>query len=313
MKIDIEAPIYVAGHKGMVGSALLRELERVGHKNFVVASSKELDLRERSNVFEFFSKKKPKYVILAAAKVGGIAANNSHPVEFLSENLQIQTNVMDAALENRVEKLIFLGSSCIYPKYAPQPIREDALLTGELEITNEAYAIAKISGIKYVQAVQRQHGLNWISVMPSNLYGPGDYYNPHNSHVIPALINRYSMAVNAQAKEVTNWGTGSPLREFLYVEDLANAINFLLHNYNGYEHINVGAGYDMPIREIASLVAEQLGFEGDTNWDSTKPDGTPKKLLDISKIKSLGWEPKVSFLEGLRITVDDYLATDYRR
>lgn len=313
MKIDLEAPIYVAGHKGMVGSALLRELERAGHKNFVVASSKELDLRERSNVFEFFSKKKPKYVILAAAKVGGIAANNSYPVEFLSENLQIQTNVMDAALENRVEKLIFLGSSCIYPKYAPQPIREDALLNGELEITNEAYAIAKIAGIKYVQAVQRQHGLNWISVMPSNLYGPGDYYNPQNSHVIPALINRYSMAVKAQAKEVTNWGTGSPLREFLYVEDLANAINFLLHNYNGYEHINVGAGYDMPIREIASLVAKQLGFEGDTNWDSTKPDGTPKKLLDISKIRSLGWEPKVAFLEGLKLTVEDYLASDYRR
>jgi GDP-L-fucose synthase len=307
MLIDLNAPIYVAGHNGMVGSAVVRELSKSGHKNILLIPSSQLDLTNRNLVSEFFQANKPKYVILAAAKVGGILANNSKPVEFLSQNIQIQTNVMDAAVDVGVEKLIFLGSSCIYPKLASQPIREDSLLTGELEITNEAYAIAKIAGIKQVQAVRRQHGLSWISVMPCNLYGPGDNYDPKNSHVIPALINRYSSAVRESAPEVMNWGTGTPLREFLFVDDLADAVNFLLHNYDQYEHINVGSGYDLPISEIATTIAGLVGYQGVTKWDASKPDGTPKKLLDISKIQDLGWEPKVKLDEGLRATIADFM------
>jgi GDP-L-fucose synthase len=301
-----EATTYVAGHRGMVGSAVWRRLESAGFTDLRGLPSSELDLRDRDAVRDFFAETAPRYVVLAAAKVGGILANDSHPVDFLSDNLRIQTNVMDAALEQRVERLLFLGSSCIYPRLAPQPIREDSLLTGLLEPTNDAYAIAKIAGILGVQAVRRQYGLPWISAMPTNLYGPGDNYSPTGSHVLPALIRRYDEARAAGADRVTNWGSGSPLREFLHVDDLADACLHLLEHYDDGVQVNVGTGVDAPIREIAALVAEAVGYEGTTVWDTTKPDGTPRKLLDVSRLRDLGWSARTPLREGIAATVEWY-------
>ena len=306
--LDREATVYVAGHRGLVGSAIWRRLEAEGFTNLVGVPSSELDLKDREKVFAFMAEHKPRYVVLAAAKVGGIMANNTYPHDFLSENLQIQLNVMDAALEQRVERLLFLGSSCIYPKLAPQPIPEDALLTGHLEPTNDAYAIAKIAGILQVQAVRRQYGLPWISAMPTNLYGPGDNFSPQGSHVLPALIRRYDEAVRDGLTEVTNWGTGSPRREFLHVDDMADACLHLLEHYDGPQQVNVGTGKDATIKEIAEIVANVVGFEGTTHWDTSKPDGTPQKLLDVSKLAAAGWTAKISLTEGLKSTVEWFRA-----
>ena len=304
--LDRAAKFYIAGHRGMVGSAIWREVERQGFTNLVGRTSKELDLTDRDKVFEFFAQEKPKYVALAAAKVGGILANDTFPVDFLSENLQIQVNVMDAALEHGVERLLFMGSSCIYPKFATQPITEDSLMTGHLETTNDAYAIAKIAGIKQVQSVRKQHHKNWISVMPTNLYGPGDNYSEQGSHVLPALIRRFETARLAGHAKVTNWGTGSPMREFLYVDDLAEASLFLMENYDGDQQINVGVGEDLTIKELANLVASEVGYQGQIEWDTTKPDGTPRKLLDVSKIHEMGWKANTSLKDGIKLAVADY-------
>lgn len=292
----------------MVGSAILRKLKADGFTNPVVATSEELDLRDRKAVFSFFENEKPEVVFLAAARVGGILANNSYPADFLSDNLLIQLNVMDASHKYGVERLLFLGSSCIYPKFAQQPIREDALMTGHLEQTNDAYAVAKIAGIQQVQSMRKQHGHHWISVMPSNLYGPGDNYDPQESHVLPALIRRYEEAKEQGLDEITNWGSGSPLREFLFVEDLAEACLFLIQNYDEPEHVNVGTGEDLSIRELAEMVAKIVGYSGKTLWDSSKPDGTPRKLLDVSKAKALGWEAKTTLTEGIALAVADFRA-----
>jgi GDP-L-fucose synthase len=304
--LDNDAPFYVAGHRGLVGGAIWRTLESRGFSGLIGRRSSELDLRERSPVFDFFAETRPEYVVLAAAKVGGIMANSTYPVEFLSENLRIQTNVMDAAVEFGTQRFLFLGSSCIYPKLAEQPIREDSLLTGHLEPTNDAYAIAKIAGILGVQSVRKQHGRPWISAMPTNLYGPGDNFSPTGSHVLPALIRRYDEAKAAGLPSVTNWGTGTPRREFLHVDDMAEACLFLLEHYNGSAQVNVGTGRDAPIREVAELVAQAVGYEGETLWDTTKPDGTPQKLLDVSKLKDIGWEARIALREGLDSTVDWY-------
>ena len=304
--LDKSAKFYVAGHRGMVGSAVVRYLEANGFTNVIGRTSKELDLRDRGAVFAFFATEKPKYVVLAAAKVGGILANDSFPAEFLSENLQIQVNVMDAALEHGVERLLFMGSSCIYPKFAPQPIKEEALMTGHLESTNDAYAIAKIAGIAQVQAARKQHHKAWISAMPTNLYGPGDNYSPEGSHVLPALIRRYDEAKKANNPVVTNWGSGSPLREFLYVDDLAEASIFLLENYDGSQQVNVGVGEDLSIKELAEIVSEEIRYQGETKWDTSKPDGTPRKLLDVSLINELGWKAKTSLRDGIRLAIADY-------
>ncbi len=304
--IDRTATTYVAGHRGLVGSAIWRLFEEQGFTNLVGRSRAELDLTDRHAVFDFFEKTRPQTVVLAAAKVGGILANSTYPVDFLSENLQVQSNVLDAAVEQRVPHLLFLGSSCIYPKYAEQPIREDSLLTGALEPTNDAYAIAKITGILNIQAVRRQYGLRWISAMPTNLYGPGDNFSPTGSHVLPALIQRYDDARANGETTVTNWGTGTPRREFLHVDDMASACLHLLDNYDGSQQVNVGSGNDNSLQEIAGMVAEATGFRGETEWDSTKPDGTPRKLLDVSKLTSLGWKPSVDFEAGIARTVDWY-------
>ena len=304
--LDRSATLYIAGHRGMVGSAIWREAERQGFSNLVGRTSKELDLTNRSEVFEFFAQEKPKYVVLAAAKVGGILANDSFPVDFLSDNLQIQVNVMDAALEHQVERLLFMGSSCIYPKFAPQPITEDSLMTGHLETTNDAYAIAKIAGIKQVQSVRKQHKRNWISIMPTNLYGPGDNYSEQGSHVLPALIRRFENARLEGASKVTNWGSGSPMREFLFVDDLAEASLFLMENYDGDQQVNVGVGEDLTIKELASLVASEVGYEGEIEWDTSKPDGTPRKLLDVDKIHEIGWNAKTGLKDGIKLAVADY-------
>ena len=316
--LDRSAKLYIAGHRGMVGSAIWRKAESEGFTNLVGRTSKELDLTQRKGVFDFFAAEKPSYVVLAAAKVGGILANDSFPVDFLTENLQIQVNVMDAALEHGVERLLFMGSSCIYPKFAPQPIAEDSLMTGPLESTNDAYAIAKIAGIKQVQAVRKQYRKHWISVMPTNLYGPGDNYSERGSHVLPALISRFEKARLARQSVVTNWGTGSPMREFLYVDDLAEASLFLMENYNGDQHVNVGVGKDLTIKELATLVAKAVGYEGLIEWDSSKPDGTPRKLLDVVKINAMGWRAKTSLEAGIQMAVADYRssaqsATPYSR
>lgn len=304
--LDRESTFYVAGHRGLVGSAIWRRLEAEGFTDLVGRTSSELDLKDRRQVFAFFAEERPRYVALAAAKVGGIMANDTYPVDFLSENLQIQVNVMDAALEHGVERLLFLGSSCIYPKLATQPIREDSLLTGHLEPTNDAYAIAKIAGVLHVQAVRRQYSLPWISAMPTNLYGPGDNFSLTGSHVIPALIRRYDEAAAAGAPEVTNWGTGSPRREFLHVDDMADACLHLLEHYDGPEQVNVGTGQDTTIREIAEVIADVVGFRGETRWDSSKPDGTPQKLLDVSKLTAAGWTARIGLREGLESTVAWY-------
>ncbi|MDQ0100642.1 GDP-L-fucose synthase [Paenarthrobacter nicotinovorans] len=305
-RLDRDAKFYVAGHRGLVGSAIWRNLESEGFANIVGRSSAELDLKQRQDVFDFFADNKPRYVVLAAAKVGGILANNTYPVDFLSDNLQIQTNVLDAAREYGTERLLFLGSSCIYPKYAEQPIREDSLLTGHLEPTNDAYAIAKIAGIMHVQAIRRQYGLPWISAMPTNLYGPGDNFSPEGSHVLPALIRRFDQASKANDKSVTNWGTGTPRREFLHVDDMAAACLHLLEHYDGPEQVNVGTGVDVTIKELAEIVAEAVEFDGEVIWDTTKPDGTPQKLLDVSKLTDAGWRASIGLEQGIRRTVDWY-------
>jgi GDP-L-fucose synthase len=304
--LDRSSTFYVAGHRGLVGSAIWRNLEGNGFTNLVGRSSSELDLKNRNDVFAFFSKTKPRYVVLAAAKVGGILANDTFPVDFLSDNLRIQVNVLDAAREYGAERLLFLGSSCIYPKMAEQPIREDSLLTGHLEPTNDAYAIAKIAGIMQIQAIRRQYGLPWISAMPTNLYGPGDNFSPEGSHVLPALIRRYDEAARSGAASVTNWGTGSPRREFLHVDDMARACLHLLENYDGPSQVNVGTGTDVTIKELASIVAEAVGYQGAIEWDSSKPDGTPRKLLDVSKLSQAGWTASIGLDEGIRQTVQWY-------
>lgn len=304
--LDRAATVYVAGHRGLVGSAIWRRLKEAGFTHLVGRTSHELDLRDRDAVFDFFAHEKPNYVIDAAAKVGGILANNTRPVDFLSENIRIQVNVLDAACEHRVERLLFLGSSCIYPRMAPQPITEDALMTGYLEPTNDGYAIAKISGIYQVQGVRRQYGLPWISAMPTNLYGPGDNFSPKGSHVLPALIRRYDEAVRSDDPSVTNWGTGTPRREFLHVDDMADACLFLLDHYDGPQQVNVGTGRDTTIREIASLIASVVGYEGQTEWDTSKPDGMPQKLLDVGKLRRAGWTARIGLEDGIRSTVEWY-------
>lgn len=305
-ELDRDATFYVAGHRGLVGSAIVRKLEASGFGKIVGKSSAELDLKNRDAVFEYMGEIKPKYVVLAAAKVGGILANSTHPVDFLSENLRIQTNVLDAALANDVERVAFLGSSCIYPKLTEQPIREDSLLTGHLEPTNDAYAIAKIAGILHTQAVRRQYGLPWISAMPTNLYGPNDNFSPKGSHVLPALIRRYAEAASSGTTTVTNWGTGTPRREFLHSDDMADAVLYLMENYDGPEQVNVGTGTDITIREIAETIGTVVGFTGDTEWDASKPDGTPRKLLDVTKLAEAGWTAKITLEEGLERTVGWY-------
>lgn len=305
-ELDRDAPFYVAGHRGLVGSAIWRKLATSGFSNIVGKPSSELDLKNRDAVFEYMGEVKPKYVVLAAAKVGGILANSTYPVDFLSDNMRIQVNVLDAALANDVERVLFLGSSCIYPKFAEQPIREDSLLTGHLEPTNDAYAIAKIAGILQTQAVRRQYGLPWISAMPTNLYGPNDNFSPKGSHVLPALIRRYDEAAKSGAPSVTNWGTGTPRREFLHADDMADACLHLLEHYDGPDQVNVGTGSDVTIREIAETIASVTGFRGETDWDTSKPDGTPQKLLDVSKLAEAGWTAKISLEEGMERTVAWY-------
>jgi GDP-L-fucose synthase len=305
-KLDRSSTFYVAGHRGLVGSAIWRNLEDNGFTNLVGHPSSELDLKNRDDVFAFFATTRPRYVVLAAAKVGGILANNTFPVDFLSENLRMQVNVLDAAREYGVERLLFLGSSCIYPKFAEQPIREESLMTGHLEQTNDAYAIAKIAGIMQIQAVRRQYGLPWISAMPTNLYGPGDNFSPEGSHVLPALIRRYDEAATSGATSVTNWGTGSPRREFLHVDDMASACLHLLENYDGPSQVNVGTGTDVTIKELASIVAQAVNYQGAMEWDSSKPDGTPRKLLNVTKLSEAGWNASIGLEEGIRETVEWY-------
>ncbi|TFC01320.1 MULTISPECIES: GDP-L-fucose synthase [Cryobacterium] len=304
--LDRSSRFYVAGHRGLVGSAIWRRLEAEGFTDLIGRTSAELDLKDRDAVFAFFEEAKPRYAVLAAAKVGGILANSTFPVDFLSDNLRIQVNVLDAALKCGVERLLFLGSSCIYPRLAPQPIREDTLLTGHLEPTNDAYAIAKIAGILQIQAVRRQYGLPWISAMPTNLYGPGDNFSPKGSHVLPALIRRYDEGAQSGAATVTNWGTGTPRREFLHVDDMAAACLHLMEHYDGPEQVNVGTGSDVTIREIAETIARVVGFTGETLWDTEKPDGTPQKLLDVSKLADAGWTAQIGLEDGLVSTVQWY-------
>ena len=307
-ELDRSAPFYVAGHRGMVGSAVWRHLKSQGFTNLVGRTSSELDLRDREATFAFMRGVQPRYCVLAAARVGGIMANATYPVEFLSDNLQIQVNVMDAARDVGVERLLFLGSSCIYPRDCPQPIKEEYLFTGPLEPTNEAYAIAKIAGIKQVQAVRKEHGLSWISAMPTNLYGPGDTYDLESAHVLPALIRRFHEARQTGAPSVTLWGTGTPRREFLHVDDLARACLLLLERYDDGLPINVGTGHDIPIDGLARLVAEALEYDGTIRWDTSKPDGTPRKALDISRAQRLGFDPGIDIRDGIRRTCDSYTA-----
>ena len=294
-----DTKVLVAGGRGLVGSAIVRELIARGVSNIDTPSSKKLDLRDRNAVFDYLSEHTPDVVIDAAAKVGGIHANDTYPAEFLSDNLLIQVNLMDAAAHAGVNKFVFLGSSCIYPKFAPQPIRESSLLSGELEPTNSAYAVAKIAGIQQVQAHRKQYGRPWISAMPTNIYGPGDNFHPEDSHVVPALIRRFHEAKRDKAPQVIIWGSGTPLREFLYSEDLARAVIHLLEHYDSDEIINVGSGQEVSIRELAETISDVVGYEGELVFDSSKPDGTPRKLLDNSKIEGLGWTPDVSLREGL--------------
>jgi len=299
--------VYVAGHRGLAGSAIWRRLENAGYTNLVGLPSAELDLRDRPAVFDFLRQERPDVVIDAAARVGGIHANDTYSADFLSENLQIQVNLMDAANAVDVDRLLFLGSSCIYPKFAEQPIREDSLLTGKLEPTNDAYAIAKIAGILQVQASRKQYGRRWISAMPTNLYGPGDNFHPQNSHVLPALIRRIHEAKFNDLPEVVIWGSGEPLREFLYVDDLADACLFLLDNYDDPQTINVGVGEDLSIRDLAKTIADVVGYEGALVQDPTKPDGTPRKLLDVSRLNALGWHATTPLREGISATYSWYL------
>jgi GDP-L-fucose synthase len=306
--LTLDARIHVAGHRGLVGSAIWRHLTARGHTQLLGRTSAELDLRDRDAVFDFYRAEKPEYVILAAAKVGGIHANATYPHDFLSDNLRIQLSVIDAAVAAGVRRLLFLGSSCIYPRLAPQPIREDYLLTGPLEPTNDAYAIAKIAGVLHIQAVRRQHGLSYISAMPTNLYGPGDNYDLETSHVLPALIRRFHEAKTAGQERVTLWGTGSALREFMHVDDLASACVTLFERYDDAPPINVGTGSDMAIRDLAGLVSRVVGYDGKIEWDSAKPDGTPRKLLDVSRLHSLGWKAAIDLEQGIRMTYDAFRA-----
>lgn len=306
MGLDRGQRVYVAGHHGLVGSAVWRHLQQAGFTDLVGSRSAELDLRDRSATFDWVAGQRPKVVVIAAAKVGGIKANDSQPVDFLSDNLRIQTNLMDAAHAVGVEHLLFLGSSCIYPKFAAQPIQESSLLTGELEPTNDAYAIAKIAGIHLVQAYRKQYGHRWISAMPTNLYGPGDNFDLATSHVLPALIRRFDEARASGAPRVTLWGTGAPRREFLHVDDLARACLHLLENYDDPRPINVGVGDDLPIAELARLIAEAVGYRGEIDWDTTMPDGTPRKLLDVGRITELGWSARISLADGIADTVRWY-------
>jgi GDP-L-fucose synthase len=304
-----ESSIYVAGHRGLVGSAIWRHLESIGATDLVGRTSAELDLRDRRVVETFFDTERPEVVVMAAAKVGGILANDTYPSDFISDNLRIQVNVLDAAARAGVRRLLFLGSSCIYPKFADQPIREESFLTGALEPTNEAYAIAKIAGVVQVQSLRRQHGVSYISAMPTNLYGPGDNFDPETSHVLPGMIRRFHEAVQAGAGEVVVWGTGTPRREFLHVDDLARACVTLLEQYDDPAPINVGVGEDVSIRELAEIVAEIVGFDGSIVQDTSKPDGTPRKLLDVSRINALGWRPEIGLREGIARTYDWYRST----
>ncbi len=303
--------IYVAGHRGLVGSALCRALVRAGYERLLVRTHSELDLCDQSAVHAFFERERPDVVLLAAARVGGIQANATQPATFICENLQIQTNVIHAAWRSGVRKLLFLGSSCIYPRLCPQPIREEYLLTGPLEPTNEPYALAKIAGIRMCQAYRKQYGFDAISVMPTNLYGPGDNYDPENSHVLPALVRRIHEAKMKGAPDVTIWGTGTPRREFLHVDDMAEACVFLLERYSDFEHVNIGCGTDLTIMELAQMVAEVCGYEGKILTDPSKPDGTPRKLLDIGKILNLGWKPRISLPDGLRQVCEAYAAAQH--
>ena len=307
-----ESKIFVAGHRGLVGSAILRKLQGEGYTNLVTRTRAELDLRDQAAVNRFFEEEHPEYVFLAAAKVGGILANSTYPADFIRDNLQIQTNVIDAAYRSGVKKLLFLGSSCIYPKFAPQPMKEEHLLTGPLEPTNEWYAVAKIAGIKMAQAYRRQYGFNAISLMPTNLYGPGDNFDLETSHVIPALIRKFHEAKVERKTHVVVWGTGKPRREFLHVDDLADAALFLMQNYDGEEIINVGVGEDVSIRELAELIRDVVGYEGEIVFDTTKPDGTPRKLLDVSRLHALGWRARISLREGLEQTYRWYLENERR-
>jgi GDP-L-fucose synthase len=305
--LDKSEKIFVAGHRGMVGSALIRRLEADGFANSLVRDRSKLDLRDESAVAKFFGEEKPAIVILAAAKVGGIKANNDYPVEFLLENLRIQNNVIRSAYENGVRKLLFLGSSCIYPKFAPQPIPETALLSGPLEPTNEAYAIAKIAGIKLCQAYAREYGANFISLMPTNLYGPNDNFDLETSHVLAALLRKAHEAKSRKDRKLLVWGSGKPRREFLHVEDLATACVLLLEKYDSPEIINVGCGEDVSIRELAELICDVVGFDGELAWDTTKPDGTPRKLLDVTKLRALGWQPSIPLRKGIMQTYEWFL------
>ncbi len=317
--MEKDAKIYVAGHRGLVGGALWRRLEQAGYRHLVGRSSQELDVRDRCAVDAFFVAEKPEYLFLAAARVGGILANNTYRADFIYDNLAIELNLIDAAYKHGVKKLLFLGSSCIYPKFAPQPMREEVLLTGELEYTNEPYAIAKIAGIKLCESYNIQHGTNFIAVMPTNLYGPGDNFDLQTSHVMPAMIRRFHEAKLRGDKAVTLWGTGTPRREFLYVDDLADACVFLMEKVDFADlargmtevrntHINIGTGEDLTIKELAELVKKVVGFTGDIVWDTTKPDGTPRKLLDVSKLHALGWKHRTNLEEGIRKTYDWYCA-----
>jgi GDP-L-fucose synthase len=297
------AKIYIAGHRGMVGSALERKLRKEGFNNIVTKTSKELDLRNQFSVNEFFEKEKPEFVILAAAKVGGIHANNTYRAEFIYDNLLIEANIIHAAYMNKVTKLLFLGSSCIYPKLAPQPLKEEYLLSGYLESTNQPYAIAKIAGIELCDSYRAQYGCNFISAMPTNLYGTNDNYHPENSHVLPALIRRIILAKKNNEPNVVIWGTGTPKREFLHVDDLADACYFLLQNYNEQGLVNIGCGTDVSIKELAELIVSEVGYEGQLMFDSTKPDGTPRKLMDTTKITNLGWSPFIHLEEGIKKTI----------
>lgn len=310
--MEKESKIYVAGHKGMVGSAIVRALKKQGYNNIIVRTHKELDLCRQEDVEKFFVEEKPEYVFLAAAKVGGIMANSKALADFMYDNMILEMNVIHSAWKSGCKKLQFLGSSCIYPRMAPQPITEDCLLTGALEKTNEAYALAKISGLKYCEFLNKQYGTDYISVMPTNLYGPNDNYHPEHSHVLPAFIRRFHEAKENNLPEVVCWGDGSPLREFLYVDDLADLCVFLMNNYSGNETVNAGTGKEITIKKLAELVAKVVGYTGSIIWDDTKPNGTPRKLLDISKSKALGWKYKVELEDGIKLAYNDFLNNDMR-
>lgn len=304
--MELNSKIYIAGHRGMVGSAIMRNLLSKGYKNIITKSSSELDLRNQQAVNDFFANEKPEYVFLAAAKVGGIQANNVYRADFIYENLMIQNNVIHSSYLNQVKKLMFLGSSCIYPKMAPQPLKEEYLLTGLLEDTNEPYAIAKIAGIKMCESYKRQHGCNFISVMPTNMYGPNDSYNLNNSHVLPALIRKFHDAKEANTPSVEMWGTGTPMREFLHADDLGDACVFLMNTYDGEQFVNIGSGTDLTIKELALLIKDIVGYKGDITHDLSKPDGTPRKLMDVSYLHSLGWKHKIELREGITKVYQDF-------